>query len=452
MKHLFKLMTLAALGTLLAAGCNQNKKDEPLPEKPTVTADMYTVTANAETGEVVFKFTAEGLSPFWTVTEPSGQKTTFTDREVTKTYTAEGVYNGTLIAYGTGGQSDPAPFSFMIGDYDASLSNTENVLVSCTWRPYHLGWYGGEGEGYWIWEEGVPDYLADDRVIFQKDGKIQWNQGETRQVYNDAAAGGAEDYTFTGNEKWAYVKEGDKEYMQFSNGGFPGIKGNDASVNAKFEITHVTATSVTLLICVGGEDPNYHMYLTLVPEDWVEPEPAIITDVTEEQALAAISGKKFTLSDLGWWGGTPGSEGYWDYFTVPNEEVLPPYMCGDYITFAANGSLTYALKLDDPIEDGGAAGHFIYNDGAGALDYTATGNEKWSVVTEASVTKVSFSNGGFPLVIAGQKGEPTDPNYWFGRDGKWILSSIDVDGTVRMEIYQDFNEQWVTVFLTPVTE
>ena len=116
MKHLFKLMTLATLGTLLAAACNKNKKDEPLPEKPTVTADMYTVTANAQTGEVVFKFTAEGLSPFWTVTEPSGQKTTFTDREVTKTYTAKGVYNGTLIAYGTGGQSDPAPFSFMIGD------------------------------------------------------------------------------------------------------------------------------------------------------------------------------------------------------------------------------------------------------------------------------------------------------------------------------------------------
>lgn len=452
MKHFFKLLTFAALSALLFS-CGGNSKVDPTPQKPVVTSDMYSVTANAETGAVVFKFTGSNdLSPFWTVIDASKNKTTFTDREVTKTF-KKGSYTGSLIAYGASGQSDPVEFTFTIGNADPTLSDTENVLISCTWRPYHMGWYGGEGEGYWEWEEGVGDYLADDRVDFKKDGKLVWNQGETLKVYNDEVEGGVEEYTFTGKEKWAYVKEDDKEYMQFSEGGFPGIKGNEASVNGKFEITGVTETSVTLLICIGGEDPNYHIYITLVPEDWVEPDPYVPTNVTEDEAKAALSGKKFTLSELGWWGGTPGEEGFWEYFTIPNEEVLPAYMLGDYITFAANGSLSYELKLDDPVEDGGATGHFIYNDGVGAIDYTATGKEKWSVVTDASVTKVSFSEGGFPLVIAGKKKvETTDPNYWFGRDGKWTVSAVGLDGTVRLDIYQDFNDQWVTIFLTPVAE
>ena len=83
MKQLVKLMTLAALASLFVLSCG--KKDntpDTKPEKPVVTADMYSVNADAESGVVVFKFTANGLSPFWTVVEPGGNKTTFTDREV----------------------------------------------------------------------------------------------------------------------------------------------------------------------------------------------------------------------------------------------------------------------------------------------------------------------------------------------------------------------------------
>ena len=454
MKNIFKLMTIAALGVLIASCGDKNNGGGTLPTgKPVITPEMYSVTPNAETGVVLFRFLESSLSPFWTVKDPNNQQITFTDREVSKTFTLKGLYTGSLIAFGAAGQSDPVEFNFIVGssDWDPDLSYTQNVLLMCTWRPWHLGWYGGEGEDYWVWEESAPEYLTDDRVVFSKDGKLEWNQGETPQVYNDEA--GPEDFSFTGNEKWAYVKEGDKEYMQFSDGGFPGVKGNEGSVNGKWEIIDVTATSVTLLYAIGGDDPNYHMYIRLVPEDWVEPEPSIVTDVTEEQAIAALSGKKFALSDLGWWGGTPDTDTYWEYFTVPNEEVLPAYMQGDYITFNADGSLTYELKMDEPVKEGGEAGCFIYNDGAGAITCEISGEEKWSVVTEASATKVSFAGGGFPLVIAGKsKVEPTDADYWFGRDGKWMVSSIDVDGTVRLEIFQGFNEQWVTVFLTPVAE
>ena len=71
--------------------------------------------------------------------------------------------------------------------------------------------------------------------------------------------------------------------------------------------------------------------------------------------------------------------------------------------------------------------------------------------TDGGVTVVQFSGGGFPLTIAGA-GEKGDPNYHFGVDGKWKVTSIDEDGTVRLDIEQTFNEQWFTVFLTPTVK
>ena len=81
MKHLLKLMTIAALGALLAVSCGKNDGNTILP-KPIVTADMYSVTVHSETGEVDFSFTGDALSSFWTVVEPVGITTSFNGREV----------------------------------------------------------------------------------------------------------------------------------------------------------------------------------------------------------------------------------------------------------------------------------------------------------------------------------------------------------------------------------
>ena len=52
-------------------------------------------------------------------------------------------------------------------------------------------------------------------------------------------------------------------------------------------------------------------------------------------------------------------------------------------------------------------------------------------------------------MLAGDGDDPASPNYHLGLNAKWTVTSI-VDGTVRLDIYQDFNEQWLTVFLSPV--
>ena len=438
MKHLFKLMMCVAFGAFMLAACDDDEKQNVTPQKPEITAEMYSVTANAETGEVAFKFTGNGLSPFWTVVDPAGAKTTFTDREVTKTYTIKGNYTGNLIAYGDGGQSDPVEFSFTIGVVDPDLSATENLLVSVTWKIRYYGWCGPEGDDFWDYHEKAPAHSADDRMTFKKGGEFVLNLGEDTVVYNDDY-GWVEDMEVSANPKWAYVKEGELEFIQFSDGGFPGMLGGDAAVNAKYQIKDLAADSFSLYY---QQTEEQWFYVTLVPEYFEEP---AVEWPTAEATTQALSGKTFKVSDYGWWG-----EG-WQYFAVSDgEEELPLIVTNDSITFGADGSLTITLGVDDPLEEGGESAARIYNDGvSGGEVYVVEGSPKWSVAEADGVAFVQFADGGFPLMLAGDGDDPASPNYHLGLNAKWTVTSI-VDGTVRLDIYQDFNEQWLTVFLSPV--
>ena len=49
----------------MTVSCAQ--KEDPTPEKPVVTDEMYAVEADAETGVVVFTFKGANLNPYWTV-------------------------------------------------------------------------------------------------------------------------------------------------------------------------------------------------------------------------------------------------------------------------------------------------------------------------------------------------------------------------------------------------
>ena len=185
MKHLLKLVTTFALGVFVVVSC-QEKNNTASVEKPVVTAEMYSVTVNSDNGEVVFKFTEPGLNPSWTVKAPDGTKESFYDREITKKYEVAGIYSGTLVAFGEGGESDPVEFSFNpLGEVDATLSQTENILISQPWKPYDLIYYGGEGETYWEWNTEIPASAADDRLTFHKDGKFELNLGTNTKIFND---------------------------------------------------------------------------------------------------------------------------------------------------------------------------------------------------------------------------------------------------------------------------
>ena len=435
MKHLFKSMILAALGALMIISCKEKPTPDPV-EKPVVTADMYSINVNAETGEVTFKFIEVDLNPYWTVVDPNGTTETFYDREVTKKYEIPGLYVGKLVAFGAGGESDPVDFTFNpLGEVDNTLSATENILISQPWKPYDIIYYGGEGETYWEWDSGeVPGSAIDDRLTFQKDGKFVLDLGENTAIYHDMNAEFA-GVTLTGSEKWAYVKEGEVEYIQFSEGGFPGMLADDAGINGKYELRNVSANKFELHYYQAAQGQS--LCFVFVSEAYVE-EP-VEGGITEQLVTAALAGKTLHVSRFGWWG-----EG-WEYFDDP----VPESTIEDQITFNADGTLV--INLGENLT--------IYHDGGWRTVeqgwpedelWAVTGAETWAVQSDPTGVFVKFDNGGFPLMLAGQAGVAADdPNYNLGLDGKWTVESVE-DGTIRMSIYQSFNEQWFTVFLTPI--
>ena len=436
MKQLFKSMILAALGALLIVSCQEKPASEPA-DKPVVTDAMYSVTVNTETGEVTFKFLETDLNPYWTITDPNKSSDSFYDREKTVKYEIPGIYTGKLVAFGEGGESDPVQFTFnpLGEEVDETLTPTENILISQAWKPYTIVYYGGEGDTYWEWDsKSVPASAADDRLTFKKDGKFELNLGENTAIYHDMNAEFA-GVTLTGAEKWAYVKEGEVEYIQFSDGGFPGMLADDEGINAKYELRNVSANRFELHYYQAAQEQSLNF--VFVSENFVE-EP-VESGVTEETAVAALSGKKFYVSAYGW---CAYGDGAWEWF----EEPVPDTTIEDRITFNTDGSLVIDLGED----------LLIYHDGGWRTieagwhedeQWQVTGSETWAVESDPTGVYVKFNNGGFPLMCASSNVE--GPDYNLGVDGKWTVAEIAEDGTVRVEIYQSFNEQWFTVFLTP---
>ena len=213
MKNLLKVMTFVALGAFLMLSCS--KEGHMSLKKPVLTESMFSVTADAESGDVVFKYLADGMA-FWTISDPYGIKATFNGSEVNKTYKSRGTYTGSIIAYGTGGQSDPVQFEFYI-ERDDQLNPVVDALSGKTLHVVSYGWWG---EGWEYFEEYIDEYVADDTITFGADGTLTIDLGETQHIYNDGVPGG-EDYVIDSTGKWALVMEGDTVLLQFSDGGFP---------------------------------------------------------------------------------------------------------------------------------------------------------------------------------------------------------------------------------------
>lgn len=436
MKHLFKSMILAALGALMIVSCQEKPAPKPA-EKPVVTEAMYSVTVNSETGEVTFKFNEPDLNPYWTITDPNKTKESFYDREKTVKYEIPGIYTGQLVAFGEGGESDPVQFSFnpLGEEVDETLTPAENILISQVWKPYTIVYYGGEGDTYWEWDsESVPASAADDRLTFKKDGKFELNLGGNTAIYHDMNAEFA-GVTLTGSEKWAYVVENNIEYIQFSDGGFPGMLADDEGIDAKYELRNVTSNRFELHYYQAAQEQSLNF--VFVSENFVE-EP-VENGVTEDATIAALSGKKFYVSAYGW---CAYGDGAWEWF----EEPVPDSTIEDRITFNADGTLV--IDLGENL--------LIYHDGGWRTiesgwyedeQWQVTGSETWAVESDPTGVYVKFDNGGFPLMCASSNVE--GPDYNLGVDGKWTVAGIAEDGTVRVEIYQSFNEQWFTVYLTP---
>lgn len=223
-----KLLTIAACGLLVLASCG--KKANTVPEKPVLTADMYSVTCQSETGEVCFKILQDNMSPFWTVTDPSGIKETFTQREVVKTYKSNGLYTGSLIAYGTLGQTDPVSFEFTVNTPEPEDSDVAKAKAALSGKTFKVSAFGWWGEGWEYFDDPVPEFTADDRITFAADGTLVISLGETPKIYNDGVAEG-EELTVSETPRWAITKVGEDILLVFSDGGFPLMLAGNGSVS-----------------------------------------------------------------------------------------------------------------------------------------------------------------------------------------------------------------------------
>ena len=159
---------------LLAVACAG--KDYTVAEKPVLTADMYSVKAETKTGKVVFAFLKNDLSPFWSVTDPSGIRETFNQREVTRTFKSNGVYKGTLIAYGQAGQCNPVSFEFTIDTPIPEDSEVVKAKKALSGKTFKVGRYGWWGDG-WEYFGGAriygrrQDYLCGRRYPGDRPGR-----------------------------------------------------------------------------------------------------------------------------------------------------------------------------------------------------------------------------------------------------------------------------------------
>ena len=323
-------------------------------------------------------------------------------------------------------------------DSPATLSQTENILISQPWKPYDLIYYGGEGETYWEWNTEIPASAEDDRLTFHKDGKFELNLGANTKIFNDMGERGIhhEKIVPTGEEKWSYEKEGEAEFIVFSNGGFPGMLADNDGINGKYEIRNVTANRFELHYYQAAQGQS--LCFVYVSENYVEESGD--PELSKENVEKTLSGKTFEVSAFGW---CDYGDNAWEYFKDP----VPETTAEDRITFNADGTLVIDLGEDLTI---------YHDNGWRTIEkgwfedekWIIAGGETWAVKSDPTGVFVKFDNGGFPLMLASSNIE--GPEYNLGLDGQWTVASIKEDGTIRLEIYQNFNKQWFTVFLSPV--
>ena len=172
----FSAFAIIAAAALCAA-CS--KPSYGLGEVPSEDSFTYTVTPDKETPNVIrFSFSGEKVSPFWRVRKPDGSYLESNSREFTLRYYMKGKYDGTLTAYGSGGEGEPVSFTFNVTENDPIVKKltgdgTQKVWV---WN-WSVDKHFGEGSlestepDWWpvgAWE--MKDYsMYDDELSFVTD-------------------------------------------------------------------------------------------------------------------------------------------------------------------------------------------------------------------------------------------------------------------------------------------
>lgn len=438
-----KLLAAAFAATVLFVACN-DKKDTQELSAPVITNDMWSVTVDGNT--VHFTFAASGdLSPFWKVSAPNGTAVDLgadvRSSDFTKTFEVNGLYSGTLVAFGSAGQSAPVNFTFSIGGSNVDITDPGkstfwNILVSKTWKLASYGYWGPE----WAPEKiklglDIPACLADDRLTFKADGTFVLDPGDNATLYDDSATGGIPTFTpasKTGG-KWETKKDGSTEYIQFSQGAYPSMLFGEGSVNARYDIDPTTDANQVRIQYQYSE--GEFIVLVLVDKDTqTGGGGGGSAELNPDTVRSIITSKSWNFTCVYWFGDEWGDWG--------SDNAVGDYATYVY-TFASDGKFNMDLKGKNVLPNDGNADGFAY---------TPTGNETWEIKAEGKKVYIQFGGGGVPGYVAGKaKVDSSDPLYNYGVNGKWLVYDATAS-ELKLAILQEWNSQWVGVSLKPAAE
>lgn len=239
-------------------------------------------------------------------------------------------------------------------------------------------WVAGDKYGYYYGAEDLydtPDQARDEVLTFNADGTMRLDSDG--DVYADDGNGHFS-YTPSGTEGYVLGTNADgKLCIQFTGGGFPIMRANEAALDQVYEVYELSASTLKLfwgygdggglLIILkakdGGSEPEQ-------PENPEQPEePVNPSDPTADALTAhqwALRGVEF------------GDSGFYDIAQCADE----------VLTFNADGTL---LMTGD-----GTA----FDNDEGPRAYTMTGAERWALGEADGARTITFSGGAYPIVLA----------------------------------------------------
>ena len=435
MKRITTFAIIAA--AVLCAACS--KPSYGLGEVPSEDSFTYTVTPDKETQNVIrFSFSGEKVSPFWRVRKPDGSYLESNSREFTLRYYMKGEYDGTLTAYGSGGEGEPVSFTFNVTENDPIVKKltgdgTQKVWV---WN-WSVDKHFGEGSlestepDWWpvgAWE--MKDYsMYDDELSFVTDswdyildakGKIYADGTVLPIFYPDIFKEGSRatviDYVQPEGQKWAiYADENDKLYLSFSEGGFPSYPAYPTALGGAYEITELTDDVLALRFDTGSADNGawyYRFVLTGTqpetgggdkPDKPDQPDTPTMNELEKALTTNADGSQKVWI----WDHTNPGHYGEGDanamepnWWPVGADEMAAYSMYDDELEFRYEGH-AYILRANGYVYCDRGALAAMGHDGNEATDieYTQPEGQTWGIVNEDGADWLRFSERAFPSAI-----------------------------------------------------
>lgn len=245
----------------------------------------------------------------------------------------------------------------------ASTSEDLKNLTSGIWKLDNVGcvYYGTETL------YGCNECAMDDRMIFLPNGKLGINTGATSQVHWDKAGTEAQTFTPDGDEYFHLgLNSENKLCVKFHGGSFPIVRMDIANdgIDETYELGEITDNRARFYAPIL-DDPDGGLAVIVLTKESLP---------VADETFKLLTAHPWKVQDVFGWGKWYGS------CNQCNEEVL---------TFNPDGTFNITGNGEAYNERGDGAKYY----------YNMTGDERWTLIDNNGVKKISFFCGAFPLAI-----------------------------------------------------